>query len=485
MPILSISWPDVKAKFDGSTKILALTDRQISLLSTLAEQLTWEKTFRTPDYDWSDKDELDQEVQDLIRWLTMPVDLQEIVGYVDEIEDLLRALQNVSSCCNPEDWTDGDQYTEPIDEDSTNGVPQHFVDAGWATDTNDWDGFQDFQCQVANVLVNDLKAKVTQLEDVFDTAGALIIGLGAIAALIGMIFGSGVTLLVGGILASVGATSRLWERLQSGGADAVPSEEEIELSRDDLVCAWVDDNNDGVDDRIDAWHVAIDDAFNLVESEILKALQPKSILKAMYTGKWSDDVVTKDIAQKMVDAGIEPGTYTCDCTSTPVGEIYGIRGTLQRMNSEHSNNTLHAFDALGSSGGIFDSGGRFCTRAQAGGGTVAGVDLSPTKTFAWGNAACIADTDSDFEITATVRTPAVRDGDYFELQSDNLSTSKRMEIKCVNFEVWISDDSGVTGTWWSASISKRGGDDWTVTAYNVERNYTGGDSEINLDILAD
>jgi hypothetical protein len=118
-------------------------------------------------------------------------------------------------------------------------------------------------------------------------------------------------------LAGVGKASLLWNAVREGGADAPPSEEEIELARTDLVCAWVDPVNDGVDDRIDAWHSAIDDNFNLIEANILKLLHHSTILKAMYTGKWADDTQTKNIAQKMADAGIDGDTYDCSACSEP------------------------------------------------------------------------------------------------------------------------------------------------------------------------
>ena len=317
MPILSISWPTLKSKFDGRTKILALTDRQISMLSTLAEQLTWQKTFRTEDYDWADKDELDAEVQDLIRWLTMGVDLADIIQYVDEIEDLLRLLQSPPGCCQDVDWTEGEEGTEPITENESNGIPAWFVDSGWADDDDDWDGFAEYQCHVANVIVNNLQTKVTSLEDIFDAAGVIVIGVGALIGLIGIIFGGGLSILVGGVLAGAGVAQSLYRSLVIGGPNAAPAPEEIELSRQALVCAWLDSANDGVDDRITALHDTIDDEFNVIEAEILKLLVHRSWLKAFYTGQYDDGTTTTSIAQAMIDQGIEPGTYECDCPLDP------------------------------------------------------------------------------------------------------------------------------------------------------------------------
>jgi hypothetical protein len=247
----------------------------------------------------------------------MPVDLQDIIEYVDEIEDLLRALQNPPTCCDSVDWTDGQGYADVIDEDSANGVPSQLVSSGWATDDNDWDGFMDFQCAVANVLVNNMQTKVVSLEDVFDYAGVIIVGLGAFVSLLGIIFSGGLSVLVGGILAGAGVATGLYRALSDGGPDAVPEATEIELSRQALVCAWLDDANDGLDDRITAFHDAIDAEFNVVEAEILKFLMHRSLITAMYTGKYSDGTTTTNIAQKMVDAGITASTYTCDCEFSP------------------------------------------------------------------------------------------------------------------------------------------------------------------------
>ena len=312
MPVVGIDWPRIKQKLGGGTFIYALTDRQASMLLTLSEQLTWPKTFRTADYDWSDKDELDHEIADLQTQLTMPVSLVDLIQYIDEIEDLLRALQSVNNCCTETDWTGGDGYNEPIDENSPNGVPQHLIDSGFAADDDDWDGFMDFQCQVANVIVNNAQSKVVQMEDIFDNAGLVLIGVAALVGLVSIVFSAGTSLLFAGVLASAGAATRLWTALQEGGIDAVPSPEEIELSREALVCAWMEPSNDGVDDRILAYHDAIDAEFNAAEALILKALQPAEWLKALYTGNYTKDEVTTNLAQKMVDQGIGPGTYTCD-----------------------------------------------------------------------------------------------------------------------------------------------------------------------------
>lgn len=313
MPIVSIDWEKIKALYAGDTYLVALTDQHIALLSALSEQLTWEKTFRTEGYDWADKDTLDLEIADLQANLTMPVALTDIIQYIDEIEELLRLLQEQPGCCEQYDYTDGDQYGTPITEDSTNGVPQELVDSGWATDTNDWNGFYDYQCHVAHVLVNNMQSKVVSMEDFFDLAGAVIIGVGAILGLLGIVFSSGTSLLAGGILAATGTGQKIYDRLRDSGESAVPTPEEIQLSREALVCAWIDSAHDGVDDRIDGFYAAIDSEFNLIEAEILKLLMHRSILKALYSGVYKENETGPTIAQKMDDAGIGPGTYTCDC----------------------------------------------------------------------------------------------------------------------------------------------------------------------------
>ncbi|MGD8327719.1 MAG: hypothetical protein PVF65_12475 [Sphingomonadales bacterium] len=313
MPVVQIDWEAIKTLFADETEIIAVTSRQRALLLSLSEQLHWEKTFRDFGYDFADKDTLDAEISDVQHNLTMPVNLTDLIGYIDEIEDLLRLLQNPSVCCEDVDWTGGDQYTEPVDEGSTNGVPQALVDAGWADDTDDWDGFEDWMCAVGNVLVNNMQSKVVLLEDVFDNAGLLIVGAGALLGLLGIIVSSGVSILVAGILTAAGSAQTLWQKLKDGGTDAVPSPEEIELSREELVCAWLDPANDGIDDRISSFHAAIDSEFSALEATILKLLMHQQMIKALYTGSYVQSTGDDSLAQKMYDAGITPSTYDCDC----------------------------------------------------------------------------------------------------------------------------------------------------------------------------
>jgi hypothetical protein len=321
VPIVAVDWENVKSRLADDTALFALTVRQSAILLSISEQLTWEASFRTNGYDFSDWDTLQSEVADLQAQLAMPVDLSTLIQHVDEIEDLLRLLQSTGDCCEGHDWTGGEGYTVPITEGESNGVPSHLISSGWATDDDDWSGFEEYQCHVAHVLVNNMGHKVVQLLDVFDDAGTLIIGVGAIAGLIALLVGSAATVLVAGILLAAGSASKLWDQLVEGGADIIPDFEEIETARDALVCAWVDPANDGVDSRITALHAAIDTEFSIAEAEILKALMPTEWIRAIYTGQWSDGTTTLDISQRMVDAGIGPGTYTCDC-SPQLGEYW-------------------------------------------------------------------------------------------------------------------------------------------------------------------
>lgn len=315
MPIIGVDWQEVKSRLADTTALFALTVRQSAILLSISDQLTWEATWRNNDYDFEDWDTLQKEVADLQAQLAMPVDLSTLIGHVDEIEDLLRMLQSTNDgCCDGHDWTGGDGYTDEIIEDSSNGVPDHLVDSGWATDDDDWEGFEEYMCHVAHVLVNNMGHKVVQLLDVFDDAGTLVIGVGALAGLIALVMGSAATLLVAGILLAAGSATRLWDKLLQGGADVIPDFEEVEAARDALVCAWMDSANDGIDDRITALHDSIDTEFSVVEAEILKLLMPVEWIKAIYTGKWSDGTETIDISQRMVDAGIGPGTYECECS---------------------------------------------------------------------------------------------------------------------------------------------------------------------------
>lgn len=232
MPIVSIDWGALKERLGGATFLVALTDRQVSMLLTLSEQLGWRKTFRTADYDWADVDDLDTEIDDLRSQLIMPVSLTSIIQYIDEIEALLQGiqeLQRLGGCCDNTAPV-GEEHTSPNADNYPDTPPAEWGDGEAIVDSADW---QELVCGAAHAYVDLLKATSDELDGAVKSA-ALVVG--GIAGLMALLTGAGILLavawtaaasIVSGLVA--GATAATFE----GSSD------ELEAARADIVCAIV------------------------------------------------------------------------------------------------------------------------------------------------------------------------------------------------------------------------------------------------------
>ena len=235
MPIVQLDWNKIKSKLDDDTALFALTLRQASMLLGLSEQLTWQKTFRLDNYDWADKDDLDADVADLQRNLAMPTNLVDIIQYIDEIEDLLRALQFTAGCCNDYDVTDGDEYTDDV-EDGVGDVPANVISAGYATDVSDWAGFDDYKCVISHVTVAQMDIRLRMLAPYVDAAGAVFGGLATVVAIVTTIFTGGLTAMTLGILAASGSVALLYHSLTSGSFLEALAQNVVD-NQEELACA--------------------------------------------------------------------------------------------------------------------------------------------------------------------------------------------------------------------------------------------------------
>jgi hypothetical protein len=244
MPVVQIDWTKIKANLDDVTAIYALTHRQAALLLGLSEQLTWQKTFRLDDYDWSDKDLLDADVADLQRNLTMPTNLSDIIQYIDEIEELLRGLQEIGitgqgACCG---------NTAPISEEKTleNDDYPTTPPAYWGdepvTDSDDW---QQLVCGAAHAYVDLLTNTSDELEHLV-TAGALVVG--AIAGILALLSGAGILLAVG-----YGTAATITSGVISGAILGTfgSASDDLEAARDEIVCAITHGDEELLSDAIE------------------------------------------------------------------------------------------------------------------------------------------------------------------------------------------------------------------------------------------
>jgi hypothetical protein len=319
VPILSIDWPEIKNKLAGDTCLFALTNRQSAILLSLSEQLTWSKTWRVDGYDFSDKDELDAEIADLQAQLAMPVNISTIISLIDEVEDLLRSIDAHSQCCGEVDPFFGDTYTDPV-IDGEGSVPQDIIDAGYADDANDWDGFEDYKCMISHIMIDSMELSLRQFIPLFGSSGEILGGIGSVAAVLGVILTATGPIAVGiiGVLGAVGGFMTALLGLGEVATEALA--DSIAENHDELVCAIY--QADGSSAAVDALKDKIDELYSDLNALLLKNMNIEASLKALYAGRYDQE----NIAQNLADSEFDTADYTCTCTAQPVDmDVYGLR----------------------------------------------------------------------------------------------------------------------------------------------------------------
>ena len=309
MPIVQIDWQKIKSKLGDDTALFALTLRQASMLLGLSEQLTWEKTFRVDDYDWADKDILDADIADLQRNLAMPTNLVDIIQYIDEIEGLLRGIQSITNCCDGDDITGGDQYTDPV-VDGVGDVPANVISSGYATGVSDWAGFDDYKCMIAHIMVDQMELRLRKLHTLVDDTGDILGGVAVAVTIITTVFTTiltgGISVMALGIIASTGIGAVLWKAI-TDATDLNILADAVATNHDALACAiyWGDGSVDSIELLMDK----IDELFTGSSAIILKNLNLEPTLKALYSGGYDQ----QNIAQIIADHGYDTTDFDCSC----------------------------------------------------------------------------------------------------------------------------------------------------------------------------
>ena len=229
----------------------------------------------------------------------------------DDVAAILAIMEMPQSCCDETDVTDGDRYTDRV-VDGVGNVPQNIIDAGYATGTSDWAGFDDYKCMIAHVTVDQLDARLRELAPLVNTYGAVFGGLASLAAIISVIFSGGGTALVFGLFAATGAVALLYEVLIEGDLLEVLADK-VDTNHDDLACAIY--RADGDVDALADLNTEIDAIFTAPEALILKNMNLGPTIKSLYAGRYDQ----QDIAEILEAAGYEVGDFTCDCDQ--IGEF--------------------------------------------------------------------------------------------------------------------------------------------------------------------
>lgn len=325
---LRIDWQRIKSVYPDDYYVVALmSKRASSCLLSLMHILEYDATFKTSDYDFADWDELQHILSEADREIGAAMPLSELVGYIDEVEELLRALQYTANCCDDNtDITDGDWYTNPV-VDGEGNVPQEIIDAGYATGTSDWSGFDDYKCMISYLVVDDLEAKLRTFAPYVDSAGVIIGGIATIASILTTIFTGGLGAIALGIIATTGTTA-LFYKLVTDGSVLEGIADEIATNREDLACAVY--GADGSAAAHTALNAKIDELFSVIEAPIIKAMNLGPTLKALYGGLHD----TTSIAQKLEDLGYVSGDFDCACLPPAVPQAGCLTGLLYNCGFE-------------------------------------------------------------------------------------------------------------------------------------------------------
>jgi hypothetical protein len=232
------------------------------------------------------------------------------MGFCDDLStsltDILAAITALE-CCGDQDITDGDQYTDPI-VDGVGDVPQNIIDAGYADDAADWDGFDDYKCMISHLAVDHVESFFREIAPHISDAGLVIGGLGVVGALLGAVLTIVGLPLAAGLLLALGAASAIYAWIARYGRDAVDDlADEIAIHHEALACAIY--GGDGVADSVADFGDKVDELFSATDALGIKAINIAPQLKAMYSGRY-DQI---DIAQNLADGGYETVGYICSC----------------------------------------------------------------------------------------------------------------------------------------------------------------------------
>lgn len=232
------------------------------------------------------------------------------MGYCDDLLTTLEALLAATTaleCCGDQDITDGKQYTDEI-VDGVGDVPQNIIDAGYADDAADWDGFDDYKCMISHLAVDHVESFFREISPHISDTGIIIGGIGVVGALVGAILTVIGLPISAGIIVALGASAAIWTWITSEGRDAVDDlADEIAVHHDALACAIY--NGDGVSDSVSDFNTEVDSLFGVLDAVAIKALNIEPQLRGLYAGRYD----TEDLAQKLSDLGYDVGDFDCSC----------------------------------------------------------------------------------------------------------------------------------------------------------------------------
>lgn len=296
-----ISWTQIKERIVADDMLLFAFPRSYQqLLLNVHELLTWNATYRTEDYDPADKDDLDAIVSAGMQSLMDPLMLQDILGYIDDIETILAAIRDkpAPGCCPPDGTTTLTPHTEPTNSWTSDGETYPATYAG-NTLTSAAE-YHAYLCAAAQKLVDGL---ATQFENTSQLLGAGLLGLSVLTGIMLSIVTAGTAVpvavtMVAGVWAALHA---VWE---TGAFDGAITD--LNSNRASLICAAL--QNDAATFAAAVELVVGATAWNAFFS----FLPYDNMIASLFTGTVNGENIT----------GLVPDYDSCDCVLYDFDETF-------------------------------------------------------------------------------------------------------------------------------------------------------------------
>jgi len=439
MPIIQLEWAKIKARLAGLGMLYSFSDRQAALLMSLAEQLTWRKSFDLPGYDFSDWDDLQADVADLQRALMMSVSLADLLAKMDDIIAAVNAIETdpFGACCSGT----LEYGNVPGGFTSTDPVPQAVIDAGYAVDVNDQAGYSDYKCMAAHLVVNNMANKLLQLPDIIGLGGGL---LTLLVGLLATFSGLGTVVIIAGLVIDAAALITLADALFGVSAEHMEDlAAEVETNRAELVCAMT--TADGISGVLVDLKAKIDELWPAADALILKNLNLGPVIQTTFSGYYGD----VDAAAALAAQGFDPADYTCDCEVT--GNVFGIYAELLTAYSPAGDGNI----SCGLRGANYQTT-QLTSLAYTGtrlvflGNQAAGTDQAIST------AAGIAEIEATQEVDGMVpwadRGVDAKRMFALSMYKGNLGTYTGT-FTIGNWMAYLSNDDGLTGTWAPVTVT--------------------------------
>lgn len=305
MARIRIDWQRIRLL--PAEDVLVVLDRQAAgVLLSIMHVFEWQALFRVGDYDFADWDYLQEILSSAEEAIGNPLRIADLINSLDTMTIAIESLY----CCPDTvvDITDGDQFTNPIEEQAPNGVPTEIVNAGYAINDDDWDGYLDYKCMVANVAFDELKRKLRDFEQIVQRGGIGIAIVGTIAAIVGSLFGLGAFVLVAGVAAGIGTITALYDELLTAGLGFFENiAGALEAQRSDYIEALY--CGDGPEGSYADFLAVVDANLDVASRTIVRLMSTDIDLKILYGGRYDQ----QNVAQNLADAGYDVAEYTCTC----------------------------------------------------------------------------------------------------------------------------------------------------------------------------